>query len=1378
MKIRKPVLLALTALAVLAAAGQAPAATNLAVFNFQLKTGQEDWVWLEKFMSDQLATDLVQDRSLSVVARDRMQLMAQQMKWVPEFATTDAKVMGGIRSQLEIEYLITGVCSITGGTLEITAQIVEVGSRKEVHRKTVTGKTDQVIDLQKQLSADAMSWFTKRPAGEILKTLPMWTRSIPAVRALYEGMHLYDQGRYAEGWVKFRQSSQEDKNYVEAVYWVGKMYYFMYRYEHARRTLEKFVYLNCLHPRMGDAIAEYAHTFESSGASPQELLAFYRAVNDRFPKIVIGPTSTYFPISGVQWAMERQATILSAIRQDRQLAVMDAPEDLENGPFGRARLSSMLRHHALTGEVLPDNVIKKLTHAGLTDPVLHFAPGELRRELRSGRPEKIYGQATTSRDKEAIFCNDFYDVTFILLAPSGYIFKSLRFEPIAQGDDAVLTGSLRSLGAEEDIDPNVMALDKARARGVVFLPPPRLGMLLGRCVFRSKDAESGCVAVQGVNVSATLEKLGQHGAVEVNCADTDDFRVDIDGVFGRWSYGVVGLLTPGRHTVTISPVFKHSPLGKWTGTVDVRAGEITRVVGSLPWKDPRPVAPVTTSRLFPDKDGIDRFLWAWLSGPAVQVDDEAIRLIWPYQGDLWSSSSTDGKSFSEPRILSLPVSTAWAEGNPRLFRDESGRFVLTFLSDRDGQHRTLAYFCRSRDLVHWSEPSLISDMSSTNHDVIQDSLGRYICALANTPNNWTTVTLLASVDGYQWTKLPGKPIAFNLAPIRIRGRSDGAIELYAVPTLPGTRFPSGRYDLYKLRAKPAYKQLVRFVHNGQEWSPKEVLSDFSYDEQPDWISLTHDAHGPVVLATDAALNRGRGHYGIVRQVDGNWVSSGSLSGFARERGEIAYHPRWGYVMGHGPFVTRCPKLPSLLADAAKEMPKPTITEPRRIDGGRWSIQRGMEKTVGIRFSPAGGTPGPSSMPSRRPAEPGELSYVIPGNWSYYESIIFRGAERFLKPRAGSGTVNPDAVVVTTIHNGSPICVALDSLDPSAVHYDVLRIDLTGKGDFHNAIVVPRVRMWGKVSSKEYKTEFESQPACPTTGGRVVPGRMNATYIDGADLSFEICMRVEAEGMCSFGNKLYKVGVYDNNNNLRLGDAAWPGNTKGCDSVVVYLDKGAEVYGRYGQPVKVDGKMYDLRVSADGNSITAMDYAGPAGLLKIDHVSWSAWLRKGDDRFSIAGGTDPVPVPPGKYVLSDYIEYSSADAQEARHRLNCQGAVDVTIASGGTTTLAVGSPLRGTLAVDVSGRTIKFHYSEQDSAGLRPGIEPPSQKTLNRTRSVKIVDSQNKAVFSFTMDVDSKLDGWNGQWQPGDGVSGTFTATAEQDTGPLTTTPATATFTVK
>ena len=98
MKMRIMVLLAAVGvMALLLPAHEAAAATNLAVFNFQLKTGQDDWVWLEKFMSDQMATDLVQDRSLSVIARDRMQLLAQKMKWAPEFATRNPRPITGRR---------------------------------------------------------------------------------------------------------------------------------------------------------------------------------------------------------------------------------------------------------------------------------------------------------------------------------------------------------------------------------------------------------------------------------------------------------------------------------------------------------------------------------------------------------------------------------------------------------------------------------------------------------------------------------------------------------------------------------------------------------------------------------------------------------------------------------------------------------------------------------------------------------------------------------------------------------------------------------------------------------------------------------------------------------------------------------------------------------------------------------------------------------------------------------------------------------------------------------------------------------------------------------------------------------------------------------
>jgi hypothetical protein len=105
---------------------------------------------------------------------------------------------------------------VKGDDIAITGQIVSVASRKELFRKTVSGKADKVIDLQKRLSAELLSWFTKRSVDDILPTLPIWTKSIPAIRALYKGMDLYDRGRYAEGWLEFRQASRADAGYIES----------------------------------------------------------------------------------------------------------------------------------------------------------------------------------------------------------------------------------------------------------------------------------------------------------------------------------------------------------------------------------------------------------------------------------------------------------------------------------------------------------------------------------------------------------------------------------------------------------------------------------------------------------------------------------------------------------------------------------------------------------------------------------------------------------------------------------------------------------------------------------------------------------------------------------------------------------------------------------------------------------------------------------------------------------------------------------------------------------------------------------------------------------------------------------------------------------
>ncbi len=1333
----------LVALTALVPAGKALAATNLAVFNFQLKTGQEDWVWLEKFMSDQMATDLVQDRSLSVIARDRMQLIAQKMKWTPEFATGNAKVMGGIRSQLKIEYLVTGVCSVKDDKLEITAQIVEVASRKEVFRKTVSGKTDQIIDLQKQLSAEVMSWFTKKPAGAILKTLPMWTRSIPAIRALYEGMHLYDQGRYAEGWLKFRESSREDNNYVEAVYWVGKMYYFMCRYEHARRTLEKFVYLDCLHPRTGDAIVEYVHTFEASGATTEELLALYKTVKERFPSTMITGRR---PVTAQDWASARLAGILSR-----------EPDSHES------------------------DVVKRIAEAqwvGVGKSALIFSPDAPRQIYRFAEPQKIYGRATIDRDKEAIFRREEYDFTLTLQAARGYAFTSLRFEPLAKGSDAMVTIALRDPDSQHDIDPITVPLPDGRAEGIVLRPAPRRGMLTARCMLTSTGVKACAVTVEGITISATLERVVNHGGLEVQCLNTDDFRAEIDGAFGRWSSGLIGLLKPGRHRLTLRPATEHSPFGAWQSEVEIESGKIAHIRGKLPWRNQGPGA-ITTGRVVRQEVPLKPYALASQPAPAIYLDDHNIRMFWSRGGDLWSSFSKDGNSFSKPEMLALPVSTAWEESDPRIFRDESGRFILTFVSDRDGQHHKLAYFCWSRDLVNWSNPSVISDTSSRYYDIVQAPDGRFYCAIADTPHDWTMVTLLSTSDGYRWETMPGNQIAFNGSPVRLAVRSDGAIELYAVPTLPGTQNPSTQYKRYQYRIKSVYKQLVRYVHNGSGWSPKEILTGFKYDNSPDHISLTRDAHGLLVLATTGRWRFHSGSAQLLRETKGQWQSTGKSGGVALFSGELAYHPRWGYVMSYGGYFARSRHLPELIADAAMKTPKPVIVEPNPIARFRTTYYDadGRVKDVCIPFHPLRRARRPR-RPKLPPSPPGELMSTIPGEYLFAESIRIEDQERFAKPAPGCGTVHPNAVVVTAEHNGLPISLALDSDDPNSVHYELVRIDFTGKGDFSNAVVVHRGGMQFFPPVKKYLTIFTAKSAYVKIDGRVIPVNIGVEYIETDRRKLGLQLRCSAEGTCRFGDKQYKVEIYDNNNNLHLGDAAWPGSKNGYDTVTVSCRPGAAPMVRYGEPVTIDGKLYDVRISADGNSVTAMDYKGPAGLLKIGRPAWNAWLITGNTRFSIAGGMDPIHVPPGEYKLAHYQELSSSDGSMPKYMLRVSGTAHVHVKSGKLVSLDMGSPVTGKLLADVSGRTVKFRYVERDASGNMVEIDLVERNHRSSGRHLRIVDSNNKSVIGLHMDSEFGQDGWNVAWHVRKGLSGTFKATVECDVGPFIPKPATVTFTVK
>ena len=155
----------------LAFAAPTYAATNVAVFNFQMKSETPEWRWLEKGLADRITTDFVSERGLSVVARDEMQAWAQKVKWTPEMALLTSAEIEEIWQHLQIQYVVTGVFTVSGDRISVTAQIVEMLKRQEVARKEVSGSRDNVLELQRQVSA-AAAWAQTAAMAAATRTTP------------------------------------------------------------------------------------------------------------------------------------------------------------------------------------------------------------------------------------------------------------------------------------------------------------------------------------------------------------------------------------------------------------------------------------------------------------------------------------------------------------------------------------------------------------------------------------------------------------------------------------------------------------------------------------------------------------------------------------------------------------------------------------------------------------------------------------------------------------------------------------------------------------------------------------------------------------------------------------------------------------------------------------------------------------------------------------------------------------------------------------------------------------------------------------------------------------------------------------------------------
>ena len=1233
MRIGRYVALLLTAAAVIVGLGTfAEAATGVAVFNFQMTTQTPDWKWLEKCLADQITTDLSRAPGLTLIARDKMQEVAERVKWAPEMATTDATRMGTVTRELAIEYLVTGVCSVKGDQLEITAQVVQVKGRQEVFRKTVSGEAKDVISVQKQVSAELYSWFTKTPVEQVLPLLPVWTRSIPAMKALYEGMHLYDQGRYHEAWLSFRGAERADAKYVEAVYWVGKMYYFMDRYEHARRGFEEFVYMDQAHPRIGDAIVEYLHTYEKRNTPPQELLAVYRDLRARFGNRMVTLASMEGPQPFGWWLDDRIAPLQ---------AMFTPPPDKLDEPLEHEGLAFDAVHAFCnrTGKAPSFGVAQQLTSntSNMCNKVFYYEMGPRGAVEKTAFSPRYIGQTGTRSTWRCCW-----------IAPSGYVIKSIRIQPLTDMPDGTVKVYIHR-DAVADSGSATGKLADVRRKPLLLDKLPHANFFVGLCTVEgTKVYQDTGEIIKDITCTLEFEPLGKVGSLFVDCAGTTEFRVDVDGRFWRTGAGWITLLKPGEHTLTFSPLKPDGPYTSATLKAKVEAGKGVSVIGSLPWKKDNAWG------TWEPTAGIPSAPRAYLSGTSpgctLLLEDGAIRLLWISGGDIWTSVSTDGKTFSSGRLIGLPVSSAWREYDVKCVRDESGRWAMMFRSNRNARHEDKMYVCWSRDFEHWTAPALVGIGFASS--LMMDDHGRFLAVVG-------FGGIFASTDALSWKLIGSTPgLVAN-----ILQREDGIYETVTTKVTKSWRVvddhgQAGTNRIVKIERHTSPDAVT--------WTLAEQIAEFQGAEAG--ASLLRDKHGSTVFceAWDFALVQRPGECWKKVKPSIEFLSRPNAIFYAAD-----WHPRWGTVIAWysplgpagGPYVVRGPGLTVMPGEALA----PPSAQPAAHGGPIEASGHGGPSEASGHGGPPPETPPPVVIAEGKVTiEPVVVPKLRPDN---YPPFRLKVPQDFKAPASGT-RLGPRVRVAECVAGPYTFHVALDYSQPDFKRPDVLRFDLSGKGKFTDAFAVPQTMVYGG-TPLFWVERLEVKRA-----GGVFPVCFSGWYGNFNQLEDQILLGLrfssKATGMCRFGEQVYRVEIQDENSNLLYGDRLQPAKgeksiwgweadarepiRKGwlvsdtlnssflvwqlndfSDRVAVLSADGRKTISlaRGGSLVQVDGALYQITVTENGKNISAKLYAGKTGQVQIDADRWTSWFQSRTDLFQVTGGREPVTLPADEYVVKEF-----------------------------------------------------------------------------------------------------------------------------------------------
>ena len=742
----------------------------VAVFNFAQRDDNPKYAWLSKGLADLLINQLSDLPQITIVSRDRMQMLVSEYESLLHKSLQENRPelrMAG--ETLSAKRVVFGTYGVAGDEVTLTLQVSGVADEAVLFQTQVKGRYAEALNLERELARRLRAYFLGQGTEKVpLADVPQWTSQVGSAEHLYAGVNLFDQGDYAEAWLRFRQAAKADPQYADAVYWQGRMFYYLTLYDNARPLLDDFFTRWPHHPRAGDAAIELLDTWRQTMDDPAALGQAYLALRERvdpraivYNKALPGEESrsllrSYiggFAVQALRQQGEYEAAaklaseVMWEARSARPGNISDTSYAREWGNYEKLANISGAEAYLLT-DVLPigDGC---LGHVKIFQ-MKHERPWYF---VWDDNDPKHFGQPEFIRrgDKYVMRWGEAWE--HIIVAPEGYQFSSLRasitlhHEPKSQPFDVCCTFAFAGTyfagcgwSTEGAIEPRIIPV------------PHRCRYLLIQGYADTPDG-SGTQVVPAMSqdyvgryrFDVEFEPVPPDDCqIRLNLGNQTDVKVTIDGQPTIREEGLIRGVTPGKHLISVTPVRGTArgpsailmPVEQEITVADKGVTECTIVP---PFSDAaRPAGwrnTVTLARDYPLAK-VPPAMWLTETSPPsllrVQRGSRRGQLVavWSFRENLWLSySQDDGAHWTPTERLPIPVDTAHNQLAPQLIQDEQGRFCLAFISDRGIERAHYPYVCWSDDLRCWSAPVRVAPVVVDKLHFLQDRSGRYLLLL-------------------------------------------------------------------------------------------------------------------------------------------------------------------------------------------------------------------------------------------------------------------------------------------------------------------------------------------------------------------------------------------------------------------------------------------------------------------------------------------------------------------------------------------------------------------------------------------------------------------------------------------------------------------------